>query len=60
MLDLARRDADRVRLEDDETALLLALAREGKRVVRLGDLQNREQLIAALKSAGIAAEAVPG
>ena len=36
VMDLARRDADRIPVEPDEVAQLLALAAEGKRVVRLG------------------------
>ncbi len=35
VLDLARRDADRIELEGDEAALLTRLRSEGKRVVRL-------------------------
>ena len=58
VLDLARRDADRVALEGDETALLLALAREGKRVVRLSaDLDP--QTAARLSASGVVTEVVP-
>jgi uroporphyrin-III C-methyltransferase/precorrin-2 dehydrogenase/sirohydrochlorin ferrochelatase len=60
VLDLARRDAHRIELEGDEAALLTRLAREGKRVVRLGARLDRALLSAALTAASVATENVPG
>lgn len=58
VIDLARRDADRVMVEADDVAQLRALAAEGKRVVRLGAEFDAAGLTAAL--AGITTETVPG
>ena len=58
VLDLARRDADRVAVETDEAAQLRALAAEGKRVIRLGAALDVGTLRAEL--AGITTEVVPG
>ncbi|HYZ63412.1 MAG TPA: SAM-dependent methyltransferase, partial [Acetobacteraceae bacterium] len=65
VLDLARRDADRVAVEQgqESDALLVRLAREGKRVVRLtrGDpLGGPPEEIEALSAAGVISEIVPG
>ncbi len=57
IIDLARRDADRLAVEPDEVAQLRRLAAEGKRVVRLGTGMDAH-LVAAL--AGVAVEVVPG
>lgn len=58
IIDLARRDADRVAVEPDEIGQLRALAAEGKRVVRLGTGMDAGHLVGAL--AGIKVEVVPG
>lgn len=58
IIDLARRDADRIAVEPNEVAQLQALAAEGKRVVRLGTSMNAAHLVAALE--GIKLEVVPG
>ena len=74
-VDLARREARRLNVgkrgykpsctQDDITALLVSLAREGKRVVRLkgGDpmiFGRAGEEIAALKAAGVDVEVIPG
>ncbi len=58
VIDLARRDADRVAAEPDEVAQLSGLAAAGKRVVRLGAELDVETLRAALT--GVVTEVVPG
>lgn len=58
IIDLARRDADRVMVEPDEVAQLQRLAAEGKRVIRLGTGMDAGHLVAAL--ADIKTEVVPG
>ena len=58
VIDLARRDADRVAAEPDEVAQLRALANEGKRVIRLGTSLNAAHMVAVLS--GIQLEVVPG
>jgi len=67
VIDLARRDAERVRLgaEEDGAARLIELASAGKRVVRLyaGDPRATgaaQADAAALAAAGLACEIVPG
>jgi uroporphyrin-III C-methyltransferase/precorrin-2 dehydrogenase/sirohydrochlorin ferrochelatase len=67
VIDLARRDAERILVgtEDHPATLLLALARAGKRVVRLHEGDPRgsggaEAEAAALDAAGMALELVPG
>ena len=74
-VDLARREAQRLNVgkrgykpsctQEDITALLVSLAREGKRVVRLkgGDpmiFGRAGEEIAALKAAGVDVEVIPG
>ena len=59
VLDLARRDADFMALEGDELVLLTRLAREGKRVVRLGMLHDAARIATALSGAGISVQIVP-
>ena len=74
-VDLARREAERLNVgkrgykpsctQEDITALLVRLAREGKRVVRLkgGDpliFGRAGEEIAALKAAGVDVEVIPG
>ena len=58
VIDLARRDADRVQVEANEVGQLLALAAEGKRVLRLGTGMDAAHLVTAL--ADIKVEVVPG
>ena len=58
VIDLARRDADRISLENDEIAQLLALAAEGKRVVRLGGALDIDRLSAGLTDYTV--EIIPG
>jgi uroporphyrin-III C-methyltransferase/precorrin-2 dehydrogenase/sirohydrochlorin ferrochelatase len=67
VIDLARRDAERLRLgpEDDGAARLIGLAHAGKRVVRLYAFDPRATAAAradaaALAAAGIAYDIVPG
>jgi len=75
LLDLARREAQRINVgkrgyapstrQEDITALLVSLAREGKNVVRLkgGDpmiFGRANEEIAALREAGFSVEVVPG
>jgi len=75
ILDMARREATKIAVgkrgykpscrQDHITALLVSLAREGKRVVRLkgGDpmiFGRANEEISALQAAGIAVEIVPG
>lgn len=75
VLDMARRDAERIFVgkaranhcmkQQDINALLIRLAREGKRVVRLkgGDpmiFGRAGEEIAALKAAGVDVEVIPG
>ncbi len=60
VLDLARRDADFMALEGDEVALLDRLASEGKRVVRIGDLPQADQLADQLATLGVSVQVVPG
>jgi uroporphyrin-III C-methyltransferase/precorrin-2 dehydrogenase/sirohydrochlorin ferrochelatase len=75
ILDLARREATRINVgkrgyapsvrQEEITALLVALAREGKNVVRLkgGDpmiFGRANEEIAALRAAGFTVEVVPG
>jgi uroporphyrin-III C-methyltransferase / precorrin-2 dehydrogenase / sirohydrochlorin ferrochelatase len=73
ILDFARREAEKMlvdpasdpRKQDERTALMIALAKAGKRVVRLrsGDpliLGRARDEIAACRAAGIALEVVPG
>jgi uroporphyrin-III C-methyltransferase/precorrin-2 dehydrogenase/sirohydrochlorin ferrochelatase len=56
VLDMARRDAERIRLAaGDHGALLIRLARAGKKVVWLGVGEQ-----AALAAAGVLVEIVPG
>jgi uroporphyrin-III C-methyltransferase/precorrin-2 dehydrogenase/sirohydrochlorin ferrochelatase len=57
VLDVARRDAGRMAVTGNATALLLTLAGEGRRVVRLSPHPGEQ---AALRSAGITTEFVPG
>ena len=74
-VDLARREAQRLNVgkrgykpsctQEDITAMLVSLAREGKRVVRLkgGDpmiFGRAGEEIAALKAAGVDVEVIPG
>ena len=74
-LDLARREATRVAVgkrgfkpsctQEDITALMISLAREGKRVIRLkgGDpmvFGRAGEEIAALRAAGVPVEVIPG
>lgn len=60
VLDMARRDAERVMAGEDAAALLVHLGREGRKVVRLrcGPASDREA--EALAAVGIAYEVVPG
>ncbi len=58
VIDLARRDADRVAVEADEVGQLSTLAAEGKRVIRLGAALDIDGLRAAL--VGVTVEIVPG
>ena len=58
VLDLARRDADRVLLELDEIAQLSNLAAQGKRVIRLSATLNLDHLTAALSAYTV--EVIPG
>ncbi|MDT7951287.1 MAG: NAD(P)-dependent oxidoreductase [Acetobacteraceae bacterium] len=58
VIDLARRDADRVAAEADEVGQLRRLAAEGKRVIRLGAALDVDALRNALH--GITTEVVPG
>jgi uroporphyrin-III C-methyltransferase/precorrin-2 dehydrogenase/sirohydrochlorin ferrochelatase len=58
VIDLARRDADRIHAAPDEIAQLLALAAEGKRVIRLGTSLDVVHLVAALSEVKL--EVVPG
>lgn len=60
VLELARRDAERIKVDREDQALLVRLAREGKRVVRLGRDATRAGLAAALVAERIATETVPG
>ena len=75
VLDLARREATRINVgkrgygpsvrQEEITALLVSLAREGKNVVRLkgGDpmiFGRANEEIAAMRAAGLAVEIVPG
>ena len=57
VLEVARRDATRIVANGEATSLLLALAGEGRRVVRLSPYQGER---AALRAAGIVTEFVPG
>lgn len=59
VLDLARRDADRVRAAGGAIQLL-ELAREGKRVVRLGAELSLAALVSDITAAGVTVECVPG
>jgi uroporphyrin-III C-methyltransferase/precorrin-2 dehydrogenase/sirohydrochlorin ferrochelatase len=74
-LDLARREAEKVRVgkrgykpsctQEDITAMMVSLAREGRRVVRLkgGDpmiFGRAGEEIAALRAAGVEVEVIPG
>ncbi len=58
IIDLARRDADRIVVEADEVAQLQRLAAEGKRVIRLGTSMDAGHLVAALTD--VKTEVVPG
>jgi siroheme synthase len=53
VVDLARREAERIHADDESGELAIRLAREGKRVVWLGDG-------AARVSGDVALEVVPG
>jgi uroporphyrin-III C-methyltransferase/precorrin-2 dehydrogenase/sirohydrochlorin ferrochelatase len=57
VLDLARRDAERVAAQGSDE--LLRLAREGQRVVRLGAGLDVEALSAALRAGEVAFEVIP-
>lgn len=57
VIDLARRDADRVPVDADEIGQLRDLASEGKRVIRLGATLETHALCAALT--GVTVEVVP-
>lgn len=59
VLDLARRDAERMTDPDDGGETLLRLAREGQRVVRLGARLPTDRLGAVLRAGGITVEIVP-
>lgn len=56
VLELARRDAARI-VADEASALLLSLARAGRRVVRLSPADGEE---AALRAAGVDIDRTPG
>lgn len=58
IIDLARRDADRVEVEDDEVGQLKALAAQGKRIVRLGTRMDAAALVTAITNVKL--EIVPG
>lgn len=61
ILDLARRDAERICVDGDPTShCLIRLALQGKRVVRLGAGQPSEDEAQVLAAAGIAVDSVPG
>jgi uroporphyrin-III C-methyltransferase / precorrin-2 dehydrogenase / sirohydrochlorin ferrochelatase len=62
VLDLARRDAERVVLAGPDAALLIALAREGKMVVRVlaGAAEDGGPEAAAVAAAGADVAVVPG
>lgn len=66
IIDMGRRDATRVVVGDREpVALLVRLAREGRRVVRLKDgdvtaFGRASEELAALRRAGVVCEVVPG
>ncbi|MBW6398644.1 hypothetical protein KPL78_12335 [Roseomonas sp. HJA6] len=63
VLDMARRDAERIRITDGpagSAALLMRLARDGRRVVRLTAGHEHDDDAAALTRAGIPHATVPG
>ena len=57
VLDTARRDAERIVVETEAGAVLIALARAGRKVVRLTDSRAEAALLSA---AGVLCEIVPG
>lgn len=60
VLDMARRDAERVLAGADAATLLVRLGREGRKVVRLRGAPASGREAEALAAAGIAYEVVPG
>jgi uroporphyrin-III C-methyltransferase/precorrin-2 dehydrogenase/sirohydrochlorin ferrochelatase len=61
ILDFARREAKKMLLGTTETAMTVALAKAGRRVVRLKAGAGRAgEEIAACRAGGIAVEVVPG
>lgn len=61
-LDLARREAHRIKARADNTGILVALCRDGKQVVRLvaGGGAESDEEVAALRRVGIPCSVIPG
>jgi uroporphyrin-III C-methyltransferase/precorrin-2 dehydrogenase/sirohydrochlorin ferrochelatase len=59
VLDFARREAKKILVDDTAHALAIKLARQGQRVVQLGNSWSSAE-IAAYRATGLAVEIVPG